>query len=95
MNVLPAVTVVISLVVTVLAGMVLLPAARLRSLGKAALYLCIQRWYLTAAARLLLGIIVAAVLVQPIPGAALSPAPLLFVVWSNTSYAYTSALRTP
>lgn len=82
----------ILLAVTVLAGMVLLPGARLGSLFKAGLYLCARWWYLSIAALVVLGIIALAVLTQPVLGVALVPAPLLFVVWSNTAYAYSSAL---
>lgn len=78
--------------VTVLAGMVLLPAARGGSLFKAGLYLCSRWWYLSLAALAVLSIIALAVLTQPVLGVALVPAPLLFIVWSNTAYAYSSAL---
>jgi uncharacterized membrane protein YesL len=83
------------LAVTAIAGIVLLPDASLRSLLKASLYLSIQRWYLSFAILVLLGIIAAAALLQPVLGVALAPAPLLFVVWSNAAYAFHAALRTP
>ena len=90
-----AAAVSVSVAVTAIAGVVLLPRAGLKSLLKASLYLCVQRWYLTLAMLVLLGIIAAAALLQPVLGVALAPAPLLFVVWSNASYAYSSALRSP
>ena len=68
---------------------------RLKSLLKAALYLAVQRWYLSLAMLVLLGIIVSAAVLQPVLGIALAPAPLLFVIWSNASYAFHAALRTP
>ncbi|MDQ0680874.1 putative membrane protein YesL [Arthrobacter pascens] len=88
-----ALTAVVCVAVTVLAGMVLLPQARTRAILKASLYLAVQRWYLSLAALVLLGIIVAAVLVQPVIGVALAPAPLLFVVWSNAAFAFQAALQ--
>lgn len=83
----------ISVAVLVIAGVVLLPEARLKSLAKASMYLCVQRWYMSLAAVAVLGIIGAAALVQPVLGIALAPAPLLFVVWSNASYTFQAALR--
>jgi len=82
-----------SLSVMAIAGVVLLPNATLTDLLKASLYLSVQRWYLSLAMLALLGIIAAATLLQPVLGVALAPAPLLFVVWSNASFAYSSALR--
>jgi hypothetical protein len=60
---------------------------------KASLYLAVQRWYLSLAMLVLLGIIASAAVLQPVLGVALAPAPLLFVVWSNASYAYSTVLR--
>lgn len=88
-----AVAVTVGVAVTALAGVVILPQAGVRSLLKASLYLSVQRWYLSLAMLVLLGIIAAAALLQPVLGVALAPAPLLFVIWSNAAYAYSSALR--
>lgn len=88
-----ALTAVVCVAVTFLAGMVLLPRARTRAILKASLYLAVQRWYLSLAALVLLGIIGAAVLVQPVIGVALAPSPLLFVVWSNAAFAFQAALQ--
>lgn len=87
-----AVAAAIVVAVNVAAGAVLLPAARLRDLLKAALYISVRRWYLSFAALALLGIVAGAALVQPVLGVALIPSPLLFIVWSNASYAYASVL---
>jgi len=84
---------VVCVAVTVLAGIVLLPQASTRAILKASLYLAVRRWYLSLAALVLLGIIAAAVLVQPVIGVALAPAPLLFVLWSNASFAFQAALQ--
>lgn len=85
----------VSVGVLAIAGAVLLPATGLKGLLKAAIYLSVQRWYLSLAALVLLGIIASAALLQPVLGVALAPAPLLFVVWSNAAYAFHSALRAP
>ncbi|MFJ4171866.1 DUF624 domain-containing protein [Paenarthrobacter sp. NPDC089714] len=90
-----AAAVTVSLAVTAIAGVVLLPQARLKSILKASLYLVVQRWYLSLAMLVLLCIIVSAALLQPVLGIALAPAPLLFVIWSNASYAFHAVLRTP
>ena len=82
-----------SLAVTAIAGVVLLPEAKLKSILKASLFLVIQRWYLSLAMLVLLGIIVSAAVLQPVLGIALAPAPLLFVIWSNASYAFHAVLR--
>lgn len=79
--------------VLVVAGMVVLPQVRLKSLAKAALYISVKRWYLSAAALVLLAIVAAAALVQPVLGTALAPAPLLFVVWSNAAFAFKAELQ--
>jgi uncharacterized membrane protein YesL len=90
-----AAAVTVTLSVTAIAGVVLLPEAKLKGILKASLYLAVQRWYLSLAMLILLGIIVSAAVVQPVLGIALAPAPLLFVIWSNASYAFHAALRTP
>jgi uncharacterized membrane protein YesL len=88
-----AAAVVACVAVLMVAGTVLLPQARLKSLAKAALFLSVQRWYLSLAALALLGIIAIAALTQPVVGTALAPAPLLFVVWSNAAFSFKAALR--
>ena len=86
-----AAAVTVSLAVTAIAGVVLLREATLDGILKASLYLSIRRWYLSLAMLVLLGIIVSAAVLQPVMGVALAPAPLLFVVWSNASYAFHAA----
>ncbi|MFE4835421.1 DUF624 domain-containing protein [Arthrobacter sp. NPDC056691] len=88
-----AAAVTVSLAVTAIAGVVLLPDAGLKGILRASLYLSLQRWYLSLAMLMLLGIIASAAVLQPVLGVALAPAPLLFVVWSNAAYAYSAALR--
>jgi uncharacterized membrane protein YesL len=87
-----AAAVTVSVAVMAIAGVVLLPEAGLKGLLKAALYLSVQRWYLSLAMLVLLGIIASAALLQPVLGVALAPAPLLFVIWSNAAYAFHAAL---
>jgi uncharacterized membrane protein YesL len=87
-----AVAVTVSVAVMAIAGVVLLPEAGLKGLLKAALYLSVQRWYLSLAMLVLLGIVASAALLQPVLGVALAPAPLLFVAWSNAAYAFHAAL---
>ncbi|WP_307422827.1 hypothetical protein [Pseudarthrobacter defluvii] len=89
-----AAAVTVSVAVMAVAGVVILPDAGLKSLLKASLYLSVKRWYLSLAMLVLLGIIASAALLQPVLGVALAPAPLLFVVWSNAAFAFSTALRT-
>lgn len=84
-----------SVAMMAIAGVVLLPQTGLKALLKASLYLSVKLWYLSLATLVLLGIIASAALLQPVLGVALAPAPLLFVVWSNTAYAFHAALKTP
>lgn len=90
-----AAAVAASVAMMAIAGVVLLPQTGLKALLKASLYLSLKRWYLSLATLVLLGIIASAALLQPVLGVALAPAPLLFVVWSNTAYAFHAALKTP
>ncbi|MEE2524198.1 hypothetical protein V1639_14525 [Pseudarthrobacter sp. J75] len=90
-----AAAVTASVAVMAIAGVVLLPQTGLKALLKASLYLSVKRWYLSLATLVLLGIIASAALLQPVLGVALAPAPLLFVIWSNSAYAFHAALKTP
>ena len=90
-----AAAITVSVAAMAVAGVVILPDAGLKNLLKASLYLAVQRWYLSLAMLVLLGIIASAALLQPVLGVALAPAPLLFVVWSNAAFAFSTALRTP
>lgn len=81
----------VALAVTTLAAAEARPDVRLGTLARACLYVCVRRWYLSAVAVVLVGMIAAIVLVQPVLGMALAVAPLLFVVWSNAVFALTTA----
>jgi len=79
----------LALAVTVLAAAVLRPGERLAVLARDCLYVAVRRWYLSLAAVALLGLLAGIILVQPVLGMALAPAPLLYIVWANASYALT------
>lgn len=79
----------IALAVTVLAAAVLRPGARLAAQARDCLYVAVRRWYLGLIAVGLLGLLAGIILVQPVLGMALAPAPLLYIVWANASYALT------
>jgi uncharacterized membrane protein YesL len=58
-----------------------LPGARLRDVLLAALVLGVRRWYLTAAALLVLALLVSVVAARPVVGLGFAAAPLLYAVW--------------
>ena len=68
------------------------PSARVRVLVRAALYLSVRRWYLTAASLLVLLLLGALIASRPAIGLGLAAAPLLYVVWANSRYALLPAL---
>jgi uncharacterized membrane protein YesL len=69
------------------------PRARVRDLLRAALYLGVRRWYLTAVSLLVLALLVALVAARPALGFGLAAAPLLYVVWANSRYALLPVLE--
>ena len=83
---------VISTATLALVGVVDRPGARVRDLLRAALYLAVRRWYLTAVSLCVLGLLVALVAARPALGLGLGAAPLLYVVWANSRYALSPAL---
>jgi Protein of unknown function, DUF624. len=72
-----------------LAGFALYPQVSARAIVKASVYLAVRRWYFSVMALALVGLTLAAVLVQPVLGAALVPSVLLFAVWSNAHFSFT------
>jgi uncharacterized membrane protein YesL len=70
-----------------LVGLVERPDVRVRDLLRAALYLAVRRWYLSAASLVVLGLLVTMVGSRPVLGLGLAAAPLLYVVWANSRYA--------
>lgn len=84
-----------SLAVTIvaLAGFALYPQASAWAVVKASVFLAIKRWYFSVMAIVLVGLIAAAVLLQPILGAFLAPSVLLFAVWSNAHFSFVKLLE--
>lgn len=80
---------VVIAVATALVALVALaeePAARMRDIIKAALYLCVRRWYLTALSLAVLGVQVGLFTTMPAIAIGLTCAPALYVVWANSRY---------
>ncbi|MGN6199545.1 MAG: hypothetical protein ACTHNX_12925, partial [Humibacter sp.] len=76
-----------------LSGLVVFESASLRALAKAALYLTVRRWYFSVVALVMVALIGAAVLLQPVLGAALVPGILLYAVFANAQYSFHRALE--
>ncbi|MFI9489161.1 ferredoxin-NADPH reductase [Promicromonospora sp. NPDC052451] len=68
-----------------------MPGARLRDVLLAALVLGARRWYLTAGALVVLGLLVSLVATRPAVGLGFAVAPLLFAVWGACRFALRSA----
>lgn len=66
---------------------------RVRDLLRAALYLAVRRWYLSAASLVVVGLGLAMVATRPVLGLGLAAAPLLYVVWANSRYAMRPVLH--
>jgi uncharacterized membrane protein YesL len=90
--------VVIPVLVTLAVGAVLtavlalaavsdLPGARLRDVLLGALVLGARRWYLTAAALLVLALLASVMAARPVVGIGFAAAPLLYAVWGICRYA--------
>ncbi|NNC13889.1 DUF624 domain-containing protein [Planctomonas sp. JC2975] len=71
-----------------LAGLVVFETASLKAVAKAALYLSVRRWYFSAVSLVMVALIAAAVLLQPVLGAALVPGILLYAVFANAQYSF-------
>ena len=69
------------------------PAARMRDAVRAALYLGIRRWYLTALSFAVLGVQAALFTTMPAIAIGLTAAPALYVVWANSRYALRPVLE--
>jgi len=70
-----------------LVGLVECTDLRVRDLLRAALYLGVRRWYLSAASLIVLGLLVTMVGTRPALGVGLAAAPLLYAVWANSRFA--------
>jgi hypothetical protein len=85
-------------VATALLGLVTIaerPAARLRDVARACLYLAVRRWYLTTASLLVLALLAQLVAVRPAIALGVAAAPLLYVVWANSRFSLRAALDPP
>lgn len=69
-----------------LAALAEAPQARLRDILKAALYLSVRRWYLTALSFAVLGVQLALFTTMPAIAIGLTCAPALYVAWANSRY---------
>ncbi|MFC6018330.1 hypothetical protein ACFP2T_19225 [Plantactinospora solaniradicis] len=91
-------TLTVLTVATALLGLVAIaerPAAPLRDVARACLYLAVRRWYLTAGSLLVLALLAQLVTARPALGLGLAAAPLLYVVWANSHFALRPALDPP
>lgn len=68
------------------------PDASLRILAKAAGYLMLRRWYLTAVSTVAAAALCAVVAQRPALGIGIAAAPLLYLMWANTRHALTPIL---
>ena len=85
-------------IATALLGLVAIaeaPAARLRAVLKASLYLAVRRWYFTAISLAVVALLVAFLAAKPALAIGLGASPLLFVVWANCRYSLRPALPAP
>jgi uncharacterized membrane protein YesL len=85
-------------VATALLGLVTIaerPAARLRDVARACLYLGVRRWYLTAVSLLVLALLAQFMAARPALALGFAAAPLLYVVWANTRFTLRPALDPP
>jgi uncharacterized membrane protein YesL len=67
--------------VLALAAVPEMPGARLRDLLLAALVLGVRRWYLSAGALVVLGLLVSLLAARPVVGLGFAAAPLLYAIW--------------
>jgi hypothetical protein len=82
----------VALALFTLAGLAVFESASVKAIAKAALYLTVRRWYFSVVALIMVGLIGAAVLLQPVLGAALVPGILLYAVFANAQYAFHRAV---
>lgn len=76
-----------------LVGLVERPELSLRALARAALFLMVRRWYLTALSFVGLAALFAIFVEQPALGLGVATAPLLYVVWTNTRHCLTPIMK--
>jgi uncharacterized membrane protein YesL len=69
-----------------------LPGTRLRDLLRVSLFLAVRRWYLSALALAVLGLLAGVVVARPAIGLGVVAAPLLFAVWGGHRFTLRSVL---
>ncbi|WP_277212146.1 ferredoxin-NADPH reductase [Isoptericola croceus] len=69
-----------------------LPGTRLRDLLRVSLFLAVRRWYFSAAALAVLGLLAGVVVARPAIGLGVAAAPLLFAVWGGHRHALRSVV---
>ena len=69
------------------------PAARMRDILKAALHLCVRRWYLTVLSFAVLGVQLGLFTTMPAIAIGLTCAPALYVAWANSRYSLRPVLH--
>lgn len=96
---LPVIVVAMTLIViTTLLVLVTLaerPGVRLRDAARAGVYLAVRRWYLSLFSLLVLVLFEALLSARPALAIGVAASPLLYVVWANSRFTLTSALRNP
>jgi uncharacterized membrane protein YesL len=70
------------------------PGARLRDIVRAAAYLAVRRWYLTAVSLGILGVLLVLFVNLPALALGIAASPALFLVWSNSRYTLRPVLET-
>jgi uncharacterized membrane protein YesL len=78
--------IVVPTALVALVGLAEAPGARMRDIVKAALYLCVRRWYLTALSLVVLGVQFGLFTTMPAIAIGLTCAPALYVAWANSRY---------
>jgi uncharacterized membrane protein YesL len=86
---------VVATTVVALAAVPELRGTRLRDLLRASLYLAVRRWYLSAAALVVLTLLAGVIAARPAVGLGLAAAPLLYVVWGGSRHALRSVAPVP
>ncbi|MGW5556997.1 hypothetical protein ACWER9_07215 [Micromonospora sp. NPDC003944] len=85
-------------IATALLGLVAIaerPAARLRDIARACLYLAVRRWYLTAVSLTTLALLGQFIVARPAIALGVAATPLLYVVWANSRFTLRVALDLP
>jgi uncharacterized membrane protein YesL len=85
------IVVALAVAATAVAGTLLHPGVRVAAVVRAAFAVAVRHWLLSLLSVAALLALAAIALVQPVLGTLLAPAPLLFLVWSNSQVAFARA----